>query len=146
MMGHSHVTLYCFFLCSMSFFLRILLLYVTFDNILYICIYIIIIFIRLWCRSSCSIKFRFRVQFCVQFFLSRLTSESTTFKVAMSHFVFYPCGALHLRSLAWSHEAQTNVLTRDYLSLLCSLWRRCVFVGPYTSWSIVSKERSLCLI
>ncbi len=27
-------------------------------------------------------------------FLSRLTSDSTTFKVAVSHFVFYPCGAL----------------------------------------------------
>ena len=27
-------------------------------------------------------------------FLSRLTSESATFKVAMSHFVSYPCGAL----------------------------------------------------
>ncbi len=29
-------------------------------------------------------------------FLSKVTSDSTTFKVTMSHFVFYPCRALML--------------------------------------------------
>ncbi len=43
-------------------------------------------------KISTSIFTRFWRHF-LQFF-SRLTSDSTTFKVAVSHFVFYPCGAL----------------------------------------------------
>ena len=54
----------------------------------------------------------------LQFYKTRLTSDSTTFKVAVSHFVFYPCGALvHTRWLAWSCvriNAHSIVLSHDH--------------------------------
>ncbi len=42
-----------------------------------------------------KISIKFLRHFVVQF-LSRFTSDFTTFKVAMSHFVCYPCGAFKM--------------------------------------------------
>ncbi len=41
-------------------------------------------------------------------FYKRLTSDSTTFKVAVSHFVFYPCGALRSMRMATSKRRLKN--------------------------------------
>ncbi len=44
-------------------------------------------------------------------FLSRLMSDSTTFKVAVSHFVFYPCGALNI--VGPVHPLDTNAASQE---------------------------------
>ncbi len=86
----SHVTFYCFFLCPMSFLIRILLRHVTFYNILYMYgIYIIIIFYKVSISSSSTIKFQPRFYNIYKI----LTSLST---------VFYQGSSRILELLKWS--------------------------------------------
>ncbi len=47
-------------------------------------------------KTSMSIFYNFYKIWTSLQFLSRFMSDSTTFKVALSHFVFYPCGALFI--------------------------------------------------
>ncbi len=107
------VTRHFLLFCSVSYviFIRILLRHVT----LYFT-YVSIsqsYFIRLSCQSSSSIKFQRRFYNFIRFwrhflqFLSRPTSNSTAFKVAVSHFVFYPCGALlNIENVVKVHRMQ----------------------------------------
>ncbi len=96
----SHVT-FCFFLCPISLFIRILLRHITFYKYFIYKMYITIIFYETFMSifvfyniSTSTLQFFIRVWRHFLQFLSRLTSYCTTFKVAVSHFVFYPCGAL----------------------------------------------------
>ncbi len=94
------VTFYCFFICPMSFFIRI-----------YFVTSLLIIFLYMYlysCRSSSSTKFQCRFYIFYNIlvslstvFLSRLTSDSTTFKVAVSHFHFLPTWIPYI-GVGWS--------------------------------------------
>ena len=59
-------------------------------------------------------------------FLSRLTFDSTTFKVAVSHFIFYPCGQvfsllpeMHLHNIILDQKAV--LLDQKLCKQLCTL-------------------------
>ncbi len=89
MLCRTSLFIVVFFMCPISLFITILLCHVTFYKHFYIYIYIIIILYK----TSMSIFVFYKMstsilQFLSIQFLLKLTSDSTTFKVAVSHFVF----------------------------------------------------------